>query len=190
MKVTIHQPEHFPYLGYFQKMHSADILILLDNVNYRKNYFQNRNRFMNHQGREEWFTIPVPKNSVKKHIKDVEPAEIGNWRRKILTQHEQRFGLDLSTVYEPDKLFDINFRSITYCAARLGVTTPVIRASDMKAKGAKSELLANLCREVGSTHYISGPSGKDYLDMKYFDGIEVTFFEPNVPDIYTTLSHI
>ena len=60
----------------------------------------------------------------------------------------------------------------------------------MKAKGTKSELLANLCREAGGTVYISGPSGKDYLDMKYFDGIKVGFFEPNVPDIYTTLSHI
>ena len=65
MIVSIHQPEHFPYLGYFQKMADTDAFVLLDNVNYRKNYFQNRNRFMNKNGVEEWFTIPVPKDSVK-----------------------------------------------------------------------------------------------------------------------------
>ena len=57
MVVTIHQPEHFPYMGYFQKMEKADLFVILDNVNYRKNYFQNRNRFLNNNGVEEWVCI-------------------------------------------------------------------------------------------------------------------------------------
>ena len=39
MVITIHQPEHFPYMGFFQKMKAADVFVILDNVNYRKNYF-------------------------------------------------------------------------------------------------------------------------------------------------------
>ena len=38
MVITIHQPEHFPYEGFFQKMEAAELFIILDNVNYRKNY--------------------------------------------------------------------------------------------------------------------------------------------------------
>ena len=45
-------------------------------------------------------------------------------------------------------------------------------------------------KELNATKYISGPSGKDYLETKYFEGIDIKFFEPKVPDIYTTLSHI
>ena len=47
MVVTIHQPEHFPYGGFFQKMAASDLFIILDNVNYRKNYYQNRNKLLN-----------------------------------------------------------------------------------------------------------------------------------------------
>jgi len=189
MIVSIHQPEHFPYLGYFQKMADADIFVLLDDVNYRKNYFQNRNRFLNKNDVEEWFTIPVPKDSVKKHIKDVIPSE-GNWRKKILKQHQQHFGLDLSSIYDRKTLIEINMASIVYCMHKLQITTPLVRASTLGVTGAKSELLANICKELSATKYISGPSGKDYLEMKYFEGIDIKFFKPKVPDIYTTLSHI
>ena len=41
--VTIHQPEHLSYLGFFHKVSMAQTLVLLDNVQYEKNYFQNRN---------------------------------------------------------------------------------------------------------------------------------------------------
>ena len=62
--IAIHQPEHFPYMGFFQKMAKSDIFVILDNVNFRKNYFQNRNNFPNKQGQLEWFTIPVPSESL------------------------------------------------------------------------------------------------------------------------------
>ena len=37
MIVSIHQPEHFPYLGFFQKMEQSDLFIILDNVKFKKN---------------------------------------------------------------------------------------------------------------------------------------------------------
>ena len=46
MKVTIHQPEHFPYMGFFQKVEKADIFIILDNVKFNKQYFQNSNKIL------------------------------------------------------------------------------------------------------------------------------------------------
>ena len=47
MKVAIHQPEHFPYMGFFEKMKSADLFVILDDVQYKKNNRQNRNKFLN-----------------------------------------------------------------------------------------------------------------------------------------------
>ena len=37
MKATIHQPEHFPYMGFFEKMAMADLFVILDDVQYKKN---------------------------------------------------------------------------------------------------------------------------------------------------------
>ena len=69
MIVTIHQPIHFPYMGFFQKMELADIFVLLDDVQFSKNEFYNRNKFKNTSGIDEWFTVPVEKKANGKLIK-------------------------------------------------------------------------------------------------------------------------
>jgi|TARA_R110001592_G_scaffold11644_1_gene57005 hypothetical protein len=189
MVITIHQPEHFPYMGFFQKMKVADVFVVLDNVNYRKNYFQNRNKFLNKNGVEEWFTMQVEKGSTSKHIKDVKVVE-GPWKRKILTKHFQNLGINLESIYSHNKLIDINIKSIEYCRNILNITTPIIYASDLNVKGTKSELLANIVKNLKGTTYLSGPSGKDYLNKEYFKDIKVDFFEPKVENYYSTLYNI
>ena len=69
MKVTIHQPEHWPYEGFYQKVKAADFLVILDTPNYKKNYFQNRNKFKPKNGEEEWVTVPVEKDAPSKPIR-------------------------------------------------------------------------------------------------------------------------
>ena len=59
MKIAIHQPEHFPYMGFFQKMEAADMFVILDDVQFTKGNFQHRNRLLNNMCKEEWFTIPL-----------------------------------------------------------------------------------------------------------------------------------
>ena len=168
MVITIHQPEHFPYEGFFQKMEASELFIILDNVNYRKNYFQNRNKLLNNNGVEEWFTIQVEKGATSKHIKDVKVVD-GPWRKKIVKKLEQNLGVNLEHIYAQDKLIDINIQSIEYCREILNITTPMIYASKLD---------------------LSGPSGKDYLDMNYFKDIEVKYFEPKVDNYYSTLYNI
>jgi|15BtaG_2_1085339.scaffolds.fasta_scaffold01703_2 hypothetical protein len=190
MKVAIHQPEHFPYMGFFQKMSEADLFVILDSVKFRKNYFQNRNKFLNNSGDDEWFTVPVEKSASSKLIKDVAVVESANWRRKINTKIRQNLKVDVSSIYEPGSLSEINMRSIRWCMAKLNISVPLILSSNLQVSGQKSELLASIMKELGGNHYISGPSGKDYLDMSYFNGIEVSFFEPSVPNYYSMLYNI
>ena len=61
MIVTIHQPETIPWTGFFHKMMCANLYVYLDHVQYRKNYFQNRNKIVKNQGKVGWATIPVEK---------------------------------------------------------------------------------------------------------------------------------
>ena len=58
MIVTIHQPQYLPWLGYFDKINRADIIVLLDNVQYKKNEWQNRNHIKTANG-WQWVTVPV-----------------------------------------------------------------------------------------------------------------------------------
>lgn len=190
MVVTIHQPEHFPYMGYFQKMEKADLFVILDNVNYRKNYFQNRNRFLNNNGVEEWFTIPVEKTAPNKWIKDVQINTQLPWRKKLITKLQQNFKVDFTEIYNSDSLMEINLNSIKWAMKQLNLNTEIAFASELNVQGDKSELLANICKKLNATTYLSGPSGKDYLDLSYFNGVKIQYHNPIVDNPYSCIYNI
>lgn len=190
MIVTIHQPEHFPYMGFFQKVEAADLFIILDSVKFRKNYFQNRNKILNSSGEEEWITVPVEKKASSKLIKDVYVSRESRWRKKLVKQIKQQYKVDFTNLYSYDKLVDINISSIQWAMKKMNISTEMVLASSLPATGSKSKLLSDLCKNVGATKYLSGPMGRKYLEMSYFDNVEVVFFEPSVKNYYSCLYNL
>lgn len=189
MKVAIHQPEHFPYLGFFQKMQAADIFVILDDVQYTKNNFQNRNKFLNKNGVEEWFTVQVEPKANNKLIRDVEVSREAKWRRVIVSKLQTNFKIDFSHIYDSNLLLDINLASIQYCREQLNIDTPLVKSSEFNLTNTSSNKLADICRELKATEYISGAGGRAYLDESVFD-CTVSYFTPQVSNYYTTLQHL
>lgn len=193
MLVTIHQPEHLPWLGLLAKVAVADLWVVLDDVAYRKNYFQNRNRIML-AGEPAWVTVPVsaPHGTA---IADVTIAEAPSWQRKysgrLLQAYEQAPFPDagspavelVARAGTGSSLSELNLALFAWLAEAFGVHTPIVCSSALGLPGAKSELLRDICREVGATSYLAGPSGRDYLDRSLFDsaGIQVRFFDFHHP---------
>ena len=66
----------------------------------------------------------------------------------------------------------------------------MVLASTLSVKGDKSELLANICKTTNATTYLSGPSGKDYLDTHFFDNIKIEYHNPTVNNIYSCIYNI
>lgn len=56
MRVAIHQPNFVPHLGFFYKMSQSDIFVLLTQVQFEKNGYQNR-YYLHRQSK--WVTKPV-----------------------------------------------------------------------------------------------------------------------------------
>ena len=56
------QPYFFPYIGYFQLINAVDKFVIYDNIQFSKNSWINRNRFLLN-GEEKMFTIPLKKDS-------------------------------------------------------------------------------------------------------------------------------
>jgi hypothetical protein len=193
MIVSIHQPEHFPYLGFFQKMQACDVFVLLDDVKFKKNDFQNRNRFLNRSGQEEWFTVPVEKEANSKLINQVLVSKDPNWRSRIKKQISFNLKHQVSDVYDSyEKLIDINVTSIKWCMKRLCISTPLIFSSELNVQGAKSQRLLNICKALKAKKYISGSGGKQYLDVEIFrnENIDVDFFQANVSNMMSTIYNI
>jgi hypothetical protein len=186
MIVTIHQPEHLPWLGFIHKCDQADLLVLLDNVQYRERYFQNRNRILGVNG-VTWLTVPVfSKNHRQKKIAEIVIDSSQNWRKSYFetirhsyqghpyfTEHLAFFN-DLTT-RQWLRLAELNEYIIRYFFDVLGVRTPIVRASDLDGHGASSELLLDLCLKTGASAYLAGQLAGNYLNEEIFSarGIQV-----------------
>jgi len=188
MKVAIHQPEHFPYLGFFEKMKYADLFIILDDVQYTKNNWHNRNKFLNKNNVEEFFSIQVEKGATKKLIKDVNVVN-GPWRRKIITKLQQNFNINTSNIYSYSKLIDINMASIMWAREKLNIDKPLILSSDLFIKTKSTQRLVDICNKVGATEYVSGQGGKNYLDESLFK-CKITYFDYKTPNYYSIIQNI
>jgi hypothetical protein len=81
-------------------------------------------------------------------------------------------------------LVDLNLALIDFLWTAFSIPTPTLRASALHPGGKKSDLLLDLCRKTGATEYLSGPSGKDYLDETIFaaEGITVRYHAFRHPD--------
>ena len=82
MRVTIHQPQYLPWLGYVDKIDRADVFVVLDSVQFKKNEWQNRNRIRTAQG-WQWLTVPV-RHRFGQKIQDVVIEESSGWRERHL----------------------------------------------------------------------------------------------------------
>lgn len=186
--VTIHQPEAFPWLGFFHKMSQADCYVFLDNVQFRKNYFQNRNQFLTNNG-TIYLSIPLSLSDTKL----IKEARIKNelpWKKQHLdtiyhsyskTSYFSQHYSFLVEHYnkEIEYLVDFNIPIINYIKDFLGIKAELLRASELKVDGRSSDLLLSICKELGASAYLSGRDGRNYLDLKLFEeaNIDVVFQE-------------
>ncbi len=190
MIVTIHQPEHLPWLGYFHKMALADRYVVLDATQYRHQYFQNRNRII---GNSEplWLTVPIQKlrtryGLITEQLIDHSHAWIDTYWKSIEYQYHRHpyfdtYGPELRAILKaaPEHLASLNYALIDFFRRALAIDTPLVLASSLGVQGQKTELIHDLCLKTGATVYLSGPSGRDYLDETPFrhSGIEVWYHD-------------
>lgn len=179
-------------------MAQVDVFIILDVVQYEKNYFQNRNRIRaaSTESGWTWLTVPVlTKGRSNQLIMDVEVNNVDlrwgdkNWRT---IEHNYRnapffsqysgFIRDAYTTSTWKTLIELNLHLIRQINEELGISTPLVQASELQVCGASSELLLSICKEMGATTYMSGPSGKDYLN-------ESLFHEANISIVYQEFHH-
>lgn len=191
--VAIHQPECFPWLGFIDKAASCDVFVILDDAQYSKNYFNNRNKVRTSQG-WSWLTIPIETaGRAAQTFAEAVMREDG-WRRKHLATWNQCYGPSqfggsylpfLNDLYAQPltKLGDFNIRAIRWLLDQFEVKAEVALASELSCPGASTDKLLALCRTLGATEYLSGVSGKEYLDESKFreTGITVRYQEFHHP---------
>lgn len=186
---VILQSSYIPWKGYFDLIAAADEFILLDDVQYTRRDWRNRNRIRTASG-TQWLTIPVEvKGRYHQSIRDTcvsDPAwASSHWRR--LTQayarapyfdaYRGRFEALYLGMTEPS-LSLINRAFIEAICQILGIARRISWSMDYPLHVGRTERLVGLCRAVGATRYLSGPSASTYIDPRRFDeaGIQLAYF--------------
>ncbi len=184
MKITIHQPEYLPWLGFFDKVRQCELLVLLDHVPFTKNYFQNRNRIRGAEG-PIWMTVPVKtKGKFNQPIREVEIDNVNPWKRKNLntllqnyrkTPFFDRYVPFFTDLYQKEWRFlsELNETCIRYLLEQLEINVKLIRSSTLNIQGGKSDLVLDICKKTGADFYLSGISGKEYLNDPSFREAEI-----------------
>jgi len=88
MKLAIMQPYFFPYLGYFSLIKHSDLFVILDEVQYMRHSWVNRNKILGPKGSWNYIILPLKKHSRNTKIKDVIVSGSIDWKSKILRQLE------------------------------------------------------------------------------------------------------
>ena len=192
--VSIHQPAYLPWLGYFHKLMLSDVFVVLDNTQFEKNSFINRNKIRTGQG-WTWLTIPLlTKGHFERTIADMEWDPAARWQRKHSESIRQAYGRApfFDTYYPPLQAFldgatrfsTLLVDMLRYFAAEVGADTRIVCASDLGVDGRKSDLILNICTALDARTYVSGSLGANYLDRAAFEraGLEIVVQQYRHPE--------
>ncbi len=198
MIISVHQPQYLPWLGYFEKINKADIFVLLDNVQFKKNEWQNRNRIKTANG-WQWLTVPVmykyPQliNEVEINTRDKwrhrqRQAIISNYKKAPFWSLLEEFFEDIFSS-EWQYISQLNIHVVERLAGLLGITTPIHVASELGIfpEDPDDRLIA-LTKHFDADVYLAGSGGKDYMNMEKYtkENIEVIFQDYSHP-VYSQL---
>jgi hypothetical protein len=188
-RIAIMQPTYLPWIGYFDLIDRVEAFVLLDNVQFEKQSWQQRNRIRTAKDLE-WLSIPILNTGhsgqlicdtriaslqfVGKHLRAL---KMNYGRVRFFNEIFPEFDRCLNEAAASGMLADLNLGLIRWLVQKLGITTPLHVSSQMGCEGRRSGLLVNICQRLGADEYLSPVGSADYLreDRGQFDqaGIRV-----------------
>ena len=206
-RVAIVQSNYIPWKGYFDLIDRVDEFVLLDDVQYTRRDWRNRNQIKTPQGLH-WLSIPLQvRGNYLDAINQMQVCDRGwaqqHWRT-IHHHYRQAPGFAvhagwLEAAYEEaarlSRLSEINELFLRAICRALEIPTLLRRSTDFQLTSGKNERLVELCRQAGATVYLSGPAARSYLDEDAFGahGLAVEWMSydgyPPYPQRHGEFSH-
>jgi hypothetical protein len=205
-KVAIIQSNYIPWKGYFDVIRSVDEFILLDEVQYTRRDWRNRNLIKTESGLK-WLTIPVnTKGNYQAAINEITLVD-DSWKKQhwntiahnySKAQYFHLYAQGLKELYINNgerSLSKINYLFIKEINKLLAIDTKLSWSTDYDSNGSKTRRLVELCKGAKADIYLSGPSAKSYLEEDLFkaQGIEVQWVDysgyPEYRQLYPPFTH-
>ena len=192
MIVATNQPYFAPFSGFFQKARHADVMVLLDAVQFpRGTTWMSRNRFKNDQG-VFWLTVPVWKRHLG--LQTIDAVHIcyeGRWVEKYMRSLRQAYGnapyfkphgvfLQDAFAVGYERLVDLNLALIGYVWDYLGIDCRLLRQSELGIYEKGDRLIVKICRAMGADAFMAQRPAQKHINPTVFqaEGIELQYFNP------------
>jgi hypothetical protein len=178
MKAAIIQSNYIPWKGYFDIIHEVDVFVFLEDVQYTKNDWRNRNKIKTPTG-TEWITVPVV-GGIHQKIFQTKIDYSQDWREKhkktihanyASSAYYDSYITDIFKMYTEkfETISELNISAIKKISDLLGIKTVFVSSKDLNTSGRKDDKLIEICKKIGADHYISGPAAKNYIVEETFD---------------------
>lgn len=184
MLCAIHQPNFFPWLGYFEKISRADAFVFLNQVDYEKSghsmqCYTNRVAIIDANRNKTYIHCPVIREHGPQKIDTIKIKTEIDWRaviRNVLDNayNEAPFKSEIEELmvgildYETEYLSEFNINAITRLCEALGITTKLYRQDQFVSENHSTELLVELTKNVGCDEYLYGGGGSKYQEEGIF----------------------
>lgn len=180
--VAIHQPNFFPWLGYFDKINRSNAFIFLDHVQFPKTGGTWANRVkLAVNGKSHWITASIIRNY---HgflpINQMQFQIAAPWRERMLKTimlnystapfYKENFEFFEPLILTPENnISSYNTKAVIAISQQLGIpANKFYWSSQMFHSDSSNELLISLTKEVGGTMYMCGGGADGYQNEQLF----------------------
>lgn len=178
MRCAIMQPTYMPWAGYLNLINQVDIFIFLDDAQYERSSWQNRNRVLIN-GTSAWLTIPAIRGHLGASINEVVCNDQHLWREKhkallscAYARHSNKDAMLQAIVPLDDltlnNLADLNIAILMGMMSKLNIHTKILRSSTLNISGRRTNRLIDILNEIGATEYLTPVGAIDYLQKDKF----------------------
>ena len=189
MKAAIMQPYLFPYLGYFQLIRAVDTFVVCDDVNYIKGGWINRN-FILSQHHPHRITMSLQNSSQNRLINQILVAPV---RDNLLETIRRSYAkapqysvvfplIEEILLQQEENLASYLDHGLRRVCDYLGLRPQWHVSSALKKENSLrgQEMVLAICEELGATHYINAPGGKELYNREDFAhrGMQLSFVQP------------
>jgi hypothetical protein len=182
MKAAIIQPNYLPWKGYFDIIHDVDVFVFLDDVQYTRRDWRNRNRVKT-PGGTKWISVPVL-GGINQQIFEAKIDYSQDWRKNhkntlhhcyASAPYYDSYCKDIFDIFRQrfETLSDLNLFSIKKIAHILEIGTEMVNSRDLFSGGAKDDKIIEICKRIGADSYLTGPAAKGYINEEKFSATKI-----------------
>lgn len=204
MKLVVTQPNYLPWLGYFAQLNACDHLVVLDDVQFARREWQNRNKIVNRDGKVSFVTLPIRKAPRSTNINEIRVSEDFKFDQHLdkfasyyrFDRHNDPRSLLLSSILD-NSILDSSptlsvlntsiFQKISSLAGinfSLSFSSQLFSTNDDIEKQTPTERILSICQKLGADVYLSSPGAKHYMDKELFK-----FYDSSIQVLWQKFTH-